>query len=181
MVLMQPQVSGLVRGDELGGRGPSLGMDRDHEEHSCGSGSLDTQSLHCCAHCPSLQGRRSPNADTSLSLDLCRTGEVSPVPGHAVLFLAKQGQRGIPCSGAEQGWHGIPHVPALVLNPPRPRCHMGPACITQGWRGVPHVPSAIVAVTAEGLCGARRTSSSEPTSSQPTPSAAAAVASWGSM
>lgn len=54
-------------------------------------------------------------------------------------------------------------------------------CAMKGWRGVPHVHSAIAAVTAEGLCRARRTSSSELTSSQPTPDAAAAVASWGSV
>lgn len=181
MVLMQPQVSGLVRGDELGGRGPFLGMGRDHGKHSCGSVSLDTQSLHCCTHCPSLQGRHSPNAGTPLALELCGTGEVSPVPGHAGLFLTKQGQCDVPCPGAEQGWHGIPHVPALVFHPPCPRGHMGPACVMQGWRGVPHVPNAIIAVTAGGLCRARRTSSSEPTSSQPTPDAATAVASWGSV
>lgn len=59
--------------------------------------------------------------------------------------------------GATQGQHVFPQA-------------------TQGWRGVPRVTSA---VTAEGQCRARRTSSSGPTSSQPTPDAAAAVASWG--
>lgn len=118
---MQPQVSGLVRaGDELGGREPSLGTDRDHGERSCGSGSL-----RGCALCPSLQGRHSPDAGTPLSLELGRSGEVSPSPGHAGLFLAGQGQRGVPCPGAEQGWRGVPRAPALVLHPPCPRCHAG--------------------------------------------------------
>lgn len=45
MVLMQPQVSGLVRRANLRGWGPPLGMGRDHGELSCVIGSLGTQPL----------------------------------------------------------------------------------------------------------------------------------------
>lgn len=45
MVLMQPQVSGLVRRANLRGWGPALGIGRDHGERSCDIGSLDTQPL----------------------------------------------------------------------------------------------------------------------------------------
>lgn len=46
---------------------------------------------------PPPGAQRSPNMGTPVSLEPRRAGVVSPVPGCAAVFLAEQGQRGVPC------------------------------------------------------------------------------------
>lgn len=91
MVLMQPQVSGLVPGT-----GWAAGERPWVRTGSTGSTRVPLVSGHTvprgCAHCPSLQGRHSPNVHPGAVQDW----GAAPVPGHAGLFLAKQTQRGVP-------------------------------------------------------------------------------------
>lgn len=140
MVLMQPQVSGLLH------------VEQTQRVGNCPWAWAGTMEKICVAslplHCTSFHsGPCAPQKwAPPVSGQLCSTVVVAPILGHAGVFPAEQSQHGmswcpawhvlvpsVACPGAQHGWRGIHHILGAADS------QRGVTCAIQDWHDVPCV------------------------------------------